>query len=340
MAEPLVRIGALANQVNLSVGWLRQLADEGAIPSVRSRGGHRLFDVAAVRNALVRRNPIANAAEARREPPNWTTRFPLEGLQEDTVWKSLMTDLELDRNEQAVRIVAYAFTEMLNNAIDHSDGSTAVVSAWASEQRIAFEIADDGCGVFPRLRDGLSLPDDFASLQELTKGKRTTCPERHTGEGIFFTSKAVDLFQLTSAGIRWTVDNLREDVAAGSVAKAPGTTVFAEISTQTTRELREVFQEFTVDHAFTRTRPTVKLFGLGLTFVSRSEARRLLDGLDQFEEIEVDFAGVTDVGQGFVDELLRVWPASHPDKRIIPVNMSEAVAFMVNRGLPRDDRTS
>jgi STAS-like domain of unknown function (DUF4325) len=97
-----------------------------------------------------------------------------------------------------------------------------------------------------------------------------------------------------------------------------------------------VFREFTEDHAFVRTRPAVKLFDIGTEFVSRSEARRLLDGLDQdFDVVEVDFAGVTDVGQGFVDELLRVWPHAHPGKTVVPVNMNPAVNFMVTRGLHR-----
>jgi hypothetical protein len=78
----------------------------------------------------------------------------------------------------------------------------------------------------------------------------------------------------------------------------------------------------------------VKLFGIGVQFVSRSEAKRLLAGLDQFTDVEVDFAGVESVGQGFVDELFRVWPQSHPATTINPTNMNEAVEFMVTRGLP------
>src|SRR5258708_3748341 len=78
---------------------------------------------------------------------------------------------------------------------------------------------------------------------------------------------------------------------------------------------------------------------------SRSEpsscraARRLLDGLEaDFDTVEVDFTGVTDVGQGFVDELLRVWPAAHPGKTVIPTNTNEAVEFMIQRGLSRIER--
>jgi hypothetical protein len=151
-----------------------------------------------------------------------------------------------------------------------------------------------------------------------------------------FTSKAVDLFRLTSSGVRWTVDNLRQDQALGTVPTIAGTTVQGQIDPHTDRILTDLFREFTQDHAFVRTRPVVKLFEIGTAFVSRSEARRLLDGLDaDFDTVEVDFSGVTDVGQGFVDEIVRVWPTAHPGKTVIPINMNPAVEFMVRRGQRR-----
>jgi uncharacterized protein DUF4325 len=107
--------------------------------------------------------------------------------------------------------------------------------------------------------------------------------------------------------------------------------VIGQLDPQTTRSTRDVFRQYSEDFEFVRTRPVVKLFGLGLRFVSRSEARRLLTGLDEFTEIDLDFAGVEDVGQGFVDELLRVWPQENPGKTINPLNMNEAVEFMVRR---------
>lgn len=82
----------------------------------------------------------------------------------------------------------------------------------------------------------------------------------------------------------------------------------------------------------------VRLAQIAVTFISRSEAKRLAIGLDQFTEVELDFTGVTDVGQGFVDELLRVWAAGHPGTRLIPVGMNSPVEFMVNRAVPRPER--
>jgi len=332
-----VRISELAKEVGLSPSRLRQLADSGVIPSERTPGGHRLFDVAAVRAALARRSlGTAVKPAGGLGAPSWQRRLGLLGLAEDRVWQQIAAGFDLDTDSPACHIFRYAFMEMLNNAIDHSQAEHVDITWWITDDLWAFEVSDPGVGAFTRLREGLELHDEFEAVQELTKGKRTTDPARHTGEGIFFTSKAVDLFQLTSRGVRWTVDNLRDDVALGMIEEAPGTTVFCQIDPRTDRRLIDVFQRFTEGHSFVRTRPTVKLFGLGLTFVSRSEARRLLDGLDRdFEEIEVDFSGVTDVGQGFVDELLRVWPSAHPGKKVIPVNMNPAVEFMVRRGLAR-----
>jgi anti-sigma regulatory factor (Ser/Thr protein kinase) len=331
------RIADVAQEVGLSPTRIRQLADAGIIPSERTSGGHRTFNLAAVRAALAQRSLTAGAVAPASSlgTPGWHRELSTIGLAEDQAWRRIATDLNLE-DSPARHVMSYAFMEMLNNVIDHSKSETVDIAWWKHDDSWAFEIKDQGVGVFTNLRRGLMLQDVFEAVQELTKGKRTTDPDRHTGEGIFFTSKVVDLFQLTSAGIRWTVDNLRGDVALGSVADAPGTVVFCQIDPNTDRKTADVFHQFSRNHEFVRTRPVVKLFGLGLTFVSRSEARRLLDGLDQrFEEVEVDFTGVDDVGQGFVDELLRVWPSTHPGKTVAPINMNPAVEFMVHRGLAR-----
>jgi len=230
----------------------------------------------------------------------------------------------------------YAFTEMLNNAIDHSGAAAATVSWWMSPDAWTFMIFDDGVGVFPNIQRGLGLEDIFSAIQELTKGRTTTAPDHHTGEGIFFTSKAVDFFSLASAGLEWIVDNLRDDQAVGVSPVTKGTRVVCEIDPDSERELRDVFGRFTDDDFdFSKSRTVVRLFGLGVRFVSRSEAKRLLHGLERFKEVEVDFTGVQEVGQGFVDELVRVWPSQHPETVIKPTGMNEAVEFMVRRGLPR-----
>jgi hypothetical protein len=89
-------------------------------------------------------------------------------------------------------------------------------------------------------------------------------------------------------------------------------------------------------HPARKSRLAVKLCHIDTSFLARSEAKQLLGGLaEQFDTVEVDFTGVTDVGPSFVDELLRVWPTAHPGTTVIPVGMNAAVEFMVRRGLAR-----
>jgi anti-sigma regulatory factor (Ser/Thr protein kinase) len=333
----LARIGEVAADLGLSASRIRQLADSEVIPSTRSSGGQRLFDLGEVRAALARRSlPLDPLAAAEEAKPSWQRDLTLLGVSEDVVWRRVQQDLDLPDGE-ARRIMSFAFTEMLNNAIDHSGSENVTIKWCVGPDQWSFEIRDYGVGVFPKLQVGLNLASDFEAIQELSKGKRTTDRINHTGQGIFFTSKAVDVFRLTSAGIRWTVDNIRHDQALGVAPIVKGTSVECQVDPQTTRSMPSIFGQFSDDDtAFVRTRPVVKLFEIGTTFVSRSEAKRLLEGLAaDFDAVDVDFTGVTDVGQGFVDELLRVWPNAHPDKTVNPINMNQAVEFMVRRGLAR-----
>ncbi|MQA93250.1 MAG: DUF4325 domain-containing protein [Streptosporangiales bacterium] len=331
----LVRIGDVARELGVSVARLRQLADSGVIPSERSPGGHRVFDPGVVRSALAELSTV-EFTTARWTFPQWERTLSISGLQEDVVWRELADEVLRDRlSPEAMSTANYTFTEMLNNAIDHSAAESVYVAAWVSRVEARFEVRDEGRGALPHIQEALNLEDVYDALGELTKGKTTTDPERHTGEGIFFTSKAVDIFTLESAGLRWTVDNVRDDQAVGASDIRRGTRVHWEMDPATPRPIAEVFGAYTDDdHQFTRTRTLVRLFGFGVRFVSRSEAKRLMRGLERFEEVIVDFTGIEEVGQGFVDEVLRVWPSQHPETTVRPTGMTGPVEFMVRRGLP------
>ena len=99
--------------------------------------------------------------------------------------------------------------------------------------------------------------------------------------------------------------------------------------------IADVFEEYTVDLDFRKTRVVVKLFSLGVRFISRSEAGRVVSGLERFSEAILDFKKVEEVGQGFADEVFRVWAEAHPATKLLPVNMTVAVAFMVERSRKR-----
>jgi hypothetical protein len=270
------------------------------------------------------------AAEIGREL--FRERVSLAGLEEHVVWRRVSDATGLVPDKPAYGVFYYVFTEMLNNAIDHSGGVSASVEVRARGEDVVATIADDGVGIFEHLRAHLDLPDDQAAILELTKGKRTTDPDHHTGEGIFFSSRAVAVFSLEANGLTWVVDNRRGDQAVGESDTLVGTKATFVVPRAGARLVEDVFAEFVdEDFRFSKTRPSVKLAEIGTDFVSRSEAKRLMAGLEKFEEVELDFAGVTRVGQGFVDEVFRVWQKTHPDTRLVPVRMVEPVEFMLRR---------
>jgi len=48
----------------------------------------------------------------------------------------------------------------------------------------------------------------------------------------------------------------------------------------------------------------------------------------------MDFKNVRTVGQGFVDEVFRVFRNRHPHIKLEFINVSEDVQFMIEHGLP------
>ena len=333
----LVGIGELASKVGLHINTLRKLADSGKIPSTRTVGGQRRFDIDDVQIALRERyasKPFQAPAAAFDFPGRkFSRKYKILGLDEAEVWKEHVKELGLNLKEPCADIIPYAFTEMLNNSIDHSLGLEVETSFSESNENWTFEIQDDGVGIFAKVALTYGLINNLDAIGELSKGKRTSAPDAHSGEGIFFTSKAVDYFEIQANQIIWQIDNVKHDFSVGKSRNNIGTYVKCTVARNTNKRLLDIFKEYTRDHEFYASRPTIKLFETGLSFLSRSEARRLTNGLEKFSEIRLDFAKVESIGQGFADEIFRVWSNAHPEIRLIPINMIEPVSFMVNRSL-------
>ncbi|MEI8241383.1 MAG: DUF4325 domain-containing protein [Actinomycetota bacterium] len=261
------------------------------------------------------------------------------GVAEFDMWKqaqdAMATELAT-ANDQTRSILNYTVTEMLNNAIDHSRGTTVELLGTLRGDEIEISIVDDGIGAFKNVRDHFHLVDELEAVAHLAKGQQTTWAERHTGQGIFFSSRAVDVFEVESGGRIWQVDNVREDTTVLPGVRRPGTRVNLRTRTNRTLTMKEVFDRHSIEEfAFDKGVVRVALSDHGNEFVSRSEAKRLGVGLELFGQVELDFANVKAVGQGFVDELLRVWVSANPGTTFTYVNASEEVEFMIRRGLPR-----
>lgn len=272
----------------------------------------------------------------RRSDPVDRRTYSTAGLSEDRVWSEMCESgpVAAGLPPRARTVLHYALTEIVNNAIDHSGATEVSVQLTRTGKTVELEVRDAGFGIFNHIRDKLGLATELEALQELSKGKMTTMPSRHTGEGIFFTSKAVNRFEILSGSLHWIVDNRRGDMAVGTVDPPQvGTIVRAAVDIDNPIDLTAVFAEYTEDFQFNRTRTIIRLFAIGTEFVSRSQAKRLVHGLERFREVILDFDGVKFVGQGFADEVFRVWKSDHPDVELIPTGMSDAVAFMVERAI-------
>lgn len=317
VTSPTFQVGELGEQTGLTRqalhAHLRRALSEGLL--VREGGG---------RSTRYRRSSGERFESTR----------PTAGLREEELWLELRAFLDEslpERGESTDAVLSYVVTELVNNAIDHSGAAEVTLSATPAGTSVELEVADAGRGAFETVRSRLGLQSHLHALQAISKGRVTTDPERHTGEGLFFSSKAVSTFELAANGLVWLVDNRIDDQAILERETPAGTRVTARLETPVEQPIEALFERYTTDFAFDRSRAVVRLFEYGRRFVSRSEAKRLAEGLERFREVELDFHGVEGVGQGFADELLRVWANAHPGTRLMPTRMNDAVAFMVGR---------
>ena len=264
-------------------------------------------------------------------------RFDRTKIEEHAVFNRLRDRNNFVKNlpENIQSILFYAFTEMLNNAIEHSKSDNVEIEIRKDKSNITFIVNDFGIGVFKNVMKQRGLNSEIEAMQDLLKGKTTTQPHSHTGEGIFFTSKIADIFILESFEYRLRVDNLINDVFFQELKPSKkGTRVIFSISNKSEKHLNDVFSKFVVnpgEPGFNKTEIFVRLFIQGTIYISRSQARRILSGLEKYESIILDYDKVSTVGQAFADEIYRVFKSNHPNIKIESRNMIEPVKFMIER---------
>jgi len=237
--------------------------------------------------------------------------FPLNNdIAEDVIWRDYYSFIFEEISENVVDICHYGFTEMVNNVIDHSAGTTVYITVIREKDQIIIIVTDDGEGIFKRIKRLCNLADDRQALLELSKGKLTTDPDNHTGEGIFFTSRVFDKFDIDSKGVEFSHDHTDEyDYLLDSNIPMDkiGTMVFMVIQRNSQREIQSVFDEYTEgpeDFKFNKTVIPVRLAQYkNEKLVSRSQAKRILIRVEKFENVIFDFAEVKAIGQAFADEI-------------------------------------
>ena len=106
------------------------------------------------------------------------------------------------------------------------------------------------------------------------------------------------------------------------------------------KKIQEVYAEYSNEDLegipkFDKTHKIVELSKLGdEPYVSRSQAQRIVFGLENFNHVYLDFKDISTIGQGFVEELFRVFKSKRPRIKIDYINANVDVKFMVERSLP------
>jgi hypothetical protein len=176
---------------------------------------------------------------------------------------------------------------------------------------------------------------------ELSKGKLTSDEKHHSGEGIFFTSRMFDGFSIRSGNLfyrrkrspndwGWLIET--DDI----VEPFHGTCVAMRIPTNADWTAQEVFARYTVTEEddgvslFVKTHIPISLAKHGTEqLVSRSQAKRLLARFEKFKEVMLDFTGVSFIGQGFADEIFRVFRIEHPEVSIVSLGATPEIERMI-----------
>lgn len=259
--------------------------------------------------------------------------YALDGLQEDVPWARDFAP-HLDVPAAVLQMTQHAFVELLNNAIDHSEGTQVTVSLRQTPNHVQLLVSDNGRGLFDKIEQAFDIDDPTLAMFELSKGKLTSAANRHSGRGLFFTSKLADVFDVHANDVAfqqrdWESAGWRP----GRALKRQGTSIYAAISLDTSRTLESVLNAWSLDGlglGFDRTVVPMRLMtseSVGLE--SRAQARRVAQRLTEFQRAEIDFDGIARIGHGFADELFRVQPGAQPGLNLQPVNMSPAVEAMV-----------
>jgi anti-sigma regulatory factor (Ser/Thr protein kinase)/biotin operon repressor len=264
---------------------------------------------------------------------DWSEFYPISpALAEDRVWRDGISKTLGDMPDNVLNIWHYGFTEMFNNAIDHSSGTRIYVRIQKNAVSTELTVTDDGVGIFKKIQMALNLLDERHAILELAKGKLTTDPKRHTGEGIFFSSRMFDQFDILSGGVFFS--HKFEDQSDFISERKSGTHVWMKLNNHTSRTTTKIFGQFTSgdDYGFTKTFVPVNLARYGNeNLISRSQAKRLLARVELFKTVVFDFSEVPSIGQAFADEIFRVFTQSHPGIELLSIHANSAVKRMIDR---------
>jgi anti-sigma regulatory factor (Ser/Thr protein kinase) len=289
----------------------------------------RLLEAGWLTRSGTARRPVFSPGSLRQVARSYT----LYGLQEDLPWqRDFAPHFSLPRHVE--RMVQHGFTELVNNAADHSGGSSVTVSLRQTPTHVQLLVSDDGCGVFDKICTAFNLEDTQHAMLELSKGRLTSAPDAHTGRGLFFSSQLADVFDIHANNTAyqrraWESSGWKK----GRALPRQGSSIYMAIALNTTRTLDGVMEAWSTQGdgiEFDQTRVQLRLLTTeGQALDSRAAARRVGSRLATFKRAEIDFDGVSDVGHGFTDELFRVFAKANPQIELVATNTTPRIEALV-----------
>jgi hypothetical protein len=171
-------------------------------------------------------------------------------------------------------------------------------------------------------------------MLELSKGRLTSAPDRHTGRGLYFTSRLADVFDLHANAVafqhrEWEARRWKQ----GRAMRQQGSAIYLAIALDTTRTLDEVMRSASLDaqgYGIERTTLPLRLItSEDVALESRAQARRVAARLTEFKQAELDFSGIDHIGQGFADELFRVFGRNQSAVQLVVKNAGPRVNAMI-----------
>ncbi len=263
-------------------------------------------------------------------------------LWEDKIYYTDIYPLLAHTSSEAQSIWSYSFMEMMNNAIEHSEAETIYCHVKQDYLYTEISIIDDGIGIFRKIQNYLEKKlgqktDCQDAILELHKGKFTTNSTTHSGEGVFFTSKMLREFVVLSDNAYFSTGCTEKDklvqshlIAYLTRINRIGTMLVMKLENQATRKPKEVFDMYApIEEGFIKTCIPLKEVCPYGEPIARSQARRVAYRLEEFRQIEFDFSGIDFLGQGFADEIFRIFQNQHPEIELIPINANETVLGMI-----------
>ena len=258
--------------------------------------------------------------QAQAQERLWQDRFsaPLAGLPENVQ-----------------RICEAGFGAIMDNAIRHCEGQSALVLIKRNYAKAVLRIADDGVGIFDRIARARGFSDRCEAVLELAKGRPAA-----DGEGIFFTARMFDTFTIRSGGLRFTARRAPDGEVLLDVMQEDqgrkGTSVEMEIRTDAPQTIGQAFRR-DADRD-TAMRVPLRLAQLGGEYLmSRAAARRVMRGCESCAEVRLDFTGVDGIGPQFADEIFRVWAGAHAHVRLQAAHACGDVEGMIRHARVRAD---